>query len=337
MTTKSLVCSIICGWFSFIQGCNTKEVHNYRQARSGAIAESPNTNDLNKSGAIAEGSNENKEEGEPVVGLNAAMIDSLCQVSNDPQIQFNIVGGQDANISDMVTKSTIRLNLGGGICTGTIIGPNHISTASHCLEVINDPSEITIEWGTTPRAAPGISVSAFAMHPRYGNSSALFHDIGIITFDGEIPEGYGIAPVGNTKNLSAGTIVTLAGFGRTFDEDNANRPLRFVEKSATFNPSLKELQLDIGGGMGGCNGDSGGPSYIEDPDRPGCLRTLSATKGPGRASNGTCNQGSGTLIDITLYQGWMRCNFEKMGRPLTYILEKDTSEVDCDATQIIAN
>jgi hypothetical protein len=255
---------------------------------------------------------------------------------------LGIVGGTPTNMNDMVAKSTVRLIIGQGMCTGTIIGPNQISTAAHCLEDNPAVNTMQIQFGVTPATSPDVKVKGYSVHPDYkglpigqnGYANVRLFDVAVIAFDGKIPQGFGIAPVGSTANLQAGTEVILAGYGAYSDNDMQERPLTQVKKAvALFDRNFKEIQLQVGGQQGGCYGDSGGPSYILSENGM-CLKTLSTTTGPGRSGNGTCTQGSGTLMDITAHQGWMSCAYEKLGVPLPYLL-KDESKEACDRTMVV--
>ncbi len=254
---------------------------------------------------------------------------------------LGIVGGTATTANDMVAKSTVRLIIGQGSCTGTIIGPNQISTAAHCLETNPVFSTIQIEFGIIPAASPDVKVKGYSVHPDYkglgltqnGYPNLRLFDVAVIAFDGKIPQGFGIAPVGSTANLQPGAEVILAGYGAYTDTDMQERPLTQVRKPvALFDRNFKEIQLQVGGQKGGCYGDSGGPSYVMSENGL-CLKTLSTTTGPGRSGNGTCAEGSGTLMDITAHQGWMSCAFEKLGSPLAYLL-KDESKDACDRTAV---
>ncbi|WP_218109752.1 trypsin-like serine protease [Oligoflexus tunisiensis] len=255
---------------------------------------------------------------------------------------LGIVGGTPTNMNDMVAKSTVRLIIGQGMCTGTIIGPNQISTAAHCLEESPAINTMQIQFGIMPATSPDVKVKGYSVHPDYkglaigqnGYPNVRLFDVAVIAFDGKIPQGFGIAPVGSTANLQAGTEVTLAGYGAYSDDDMQDRPLTQVKKAvALFDRNFKEIQLQVGGQQGGCFGDSGGPSYILSENGM-CLKTLSTTTGPGRSGDGSCTQGSGTLMDITAHQGWMSCAYEKLGTPLPYLL-KDESKDACDRTTVV--
>lgn len=271
-------------------------------------------------------------------------VDQLCGIANQSS-GLSIVGGQEATVQDLVSRTTVKVFTGsqGAYCSGTVIGPNHVVTAAHCFDDVHSSSTpVGIGWGLNPSQATMTKAKSWTVHPRYKKDmfssngallSEILYDVALIHFSGSIPAGYGVAPVGSTTGLPAGTVVTIAGYGQIREVDYSSLPvLRHVSQSVTFNPNLKEVNLKIGDGKGACDGDSGGPGYIVDPQRSSCLRTLSTTTGPSREGTKECNQGSGTLMDITLYQGWMSCSYQKMGASLPYLKTSDGSEVDCTQT-----
>lgn len=323
------------GYMLTMIGCYSQPTYN----GGGGTVQAPNNSDTRQPGTVGQPS-VTPNPVQPSSELNTAEIDALCSYGQQGAAGFGIVGGQEASMQDLLARTTVKLLIDNSYCTGTIIGPNQISTAAHCFETM--PTSVQIGWGINGTPSAGTVATAWSVHPRYadmfGQNGAfreqVLYDVAVVTFSGPIPTGYGIAPVGSTQGLQSGTEITLAGYGAISENDQSSpEVLRFVTKAATFDPNFKEVQLEVGGGTGGCYGDSGGPSYITDPQRPACLRTLSTTTGPGRNNvSGSCDEGSGTLMDITLYQGWMSCTFEKMGAPLAYLNKADGSEVDCAQT-----
>lgn len=89
--------------------------------------------------------------------INAAQIDQ--EVGRSPYV----VGGKDASIKDY--PFTVALYEGGIFgCTGSIISPNFVLTAGHCLPID------TIQYGLTQRSDDGpnfIKVNQSFLHPDY--------------------------------------------------------------------------------------------------------------------------------------------------------------------------
>lgn len=262
-----------------------------------------------------------------------------------------IVGGDAADNDDLVTRSTVKVILGRGHCSGTLIGPNHVLTAAHCFwnpetgaASINRASSVQLGFGLNGTADPNIRVTSVTVHPKFRGilgtadgryAETAFHDLAILTFEGTLNRQYQPVIVGSSADeVGTGTGVIVAGYG-AYSENDANlRPLSLVETTVDdVSADLREIQLAAGDGKGACYGDSGGPTYIFDQDRS-CLKVVGSTTGPGRKSNYTCDYGSGTMMDVTTYRGWMRCTFAQVDKDLTYLPE-DSSSADCSDNEPI--
>ena len=88
------------------------------------------------------------------------------------------------------------------------------------------------------------------------------------------------------------------------------------------------LGITTNTGKGGCNGDSGGPAFIDDN---GTLKLVGATHGPSLTmENVKCDAGHGTWTMVNLYQGWMKCAFAAENSSLDSLGDDDSSS-DCQA------
>ena len=260
-----------------------------------------------------------------------------CRSVSSGSSRDKIVGGEPTATSrdQRAFAATVELefvgsspNSPGGSCTGTIIGPQQIVTAAHCIKQ-NENAPLNIYSMVDHHNFDVIRVTA---HPRWwGNESKLAYDIGVISFkiaDTPSPNLVNsrdftpvtVAPAGR---LQVGDEVLLAGYG---DREGGKSTLHQLYQVKTTVASLRndtrEFSITSNTGKGPCNGDSGGPAYL---DENGTLKLVGATS---RNTDGKCDIGQGIYTDVTRFQGWMKCVFAQHGTPLSSLADDD-SAVDC--------
>jgi secreted trypsin-like serine protease len=206
----------------------------------------------------------------------------------------SIINGEIVLSDDILGHSTVGLLLKikgtwFQACTGSIIAPNMIMTAAHCVSYVNvkrDNIEINFSLNTVAnqiQADPNadhiedvssvfntIGVVDIVTHEKY--SSGVDYDIAIIRLKQNIPTTHKVAEFlplsfvdestqkltieGQTKD------VILLGFGLiNEDPGESSSVLRKTTVPARFEGTT--LVTDQTHGTGACNGDSGGPAFVQ--------------------------------------------------------------------------
>lgn len=181
---------------------------------------------------------------------------------------YAIVGGTFVESeSDPVAQSTVSVHTRTR-CTGSIIAPDLVITAAHCLEKARTVADISVQFGLNEGQDGKLRATGFKIHPSYksGNKPVknATYDIGVIRLGGKLPEGYRPAKIfPNASTLRPGQAVIIAGYGRTHpDQPIQRRVLRKVESKLNSHYNPLEIVVDSNRGAS-CNGDSGGPSFVE--------------------------------------------------------------------------
>ncbi|MEZ4398602.1 MAG: serine protease [Kofleriaceae bacterium] len=186
-----------------------------------------------------------------------------------------IVGGTTTSVGQFPT--TVGLELGGGLCTGTLLTKDWILTAAHCVDPAvlgQSQSQITasvrvhfdtVNVLTTPGTV--VRASETIKHPMFNVNALGMHDIGLIRLATPVTDRVPV-PI----NLAAGRApvgigVTMVGFGVTSRQAPSSAGIQRVVEQTSVSCSVGGLSdgdllcFSQVNGKGKCEGDSGGPSF----------------------------------------------------------------------------
>lgn len=202
-----------------------------------------------------------------------------------------VIGGKLLKPEGRIAQSVVALLSGNdqeelSLCTGTLIAPNVVLTAAHCVMnkenrmltdgvvlFTNDFMCDVIQKKDKSRARRFEEV---IVHPDYDNNHpALGNDLAMIRFEQSAPQGFVIMPLAEKYvELTKDRPVYLAGYGKTteYEIDDESKPmlrLANVRPSARIerfgienSKTSSQLAFDQSQGESVCAGDSGGPALV---------------------------------------------------------------------------
>jgi secreted trypsin-like serine protease len=187
-----------------------------------------------------------------------------------------IVGGTETTPYSRPYQVALLLNGSQG-CGGTLISPNWVLTAAHCLDSAST-SNLTVQVGAhsiSRRDGQNLRVSQIITHENWRGAQGIQTGWDIAVLRLATPAGAAITPAKlptaaiESQLASVGRYVTVSGWGLTRNQGSPSDVLREVNLPVISNASCStELRANLpasvicGGGTGGvsaCNGDSGGP------------------------------------------------------------------------------
>ena len=221
-----------------------------------------------------------------------SLLDKAITRANDTKLgNERIVGGEKTTIAlnpwqvALVWAQSTN-NVKAQFCGGSIISPEWVVTAAHCIDQRKGPEVIEILSGTDSLASGGVrsKVSFYRVHESYrsegqGDEKRPEYDIALIKIDPNSNKlaGTAIAGIAAAEEGALSTArVSVTGWGVTERRYQATILLQYVEipyvdngicnMKRSYDGEVTDRMLCAGepkGGKDTCRGDSGGPATTQ--------------------------------------------------------------------------
>ena len=209
--------------------------------------------------------------------------DEIASEGFDP----SIYGGFPSSTCGWPT--TVLVTGNQGLCTGTLVHPELVITAAHC---VGNGSARQIGFG--PSGNSRTRQATCYRHPSYNGNAT--YDFGYCELSQAVDDVPIIPPLFGCEvdeYIVNGQPVTIVGYGET---NNGNAGTKYEVETTITGYQNGEVFIG-GGGKDSCSGDSGGPVYVQIDD--GSWRVFGIT-----SYGGQCGQG-GVYGNIATNLAWV--------------------------------
>jgi trypsin len=192
-------------------------------------------------------------------------------------VESPILGGTAASPGQF--PSTVVIQVGGGLCTGTLITKDWVMTAAHCVSpsVLQLPNQqavtnsVRVHFNTVNLSTSSGTVATASdtiPNPGFSINNLGSSDVGLIKLASPVTNVQTVPVNLDAKNAPIGIQVTMVGYGATAQGGGGSIGVEMTVAQKSISCSSvgagsdsELLCFNQVSGKGKCEGDSGGPSF----------------------------------------------------------------------------
>ncbi len=252
----------------------------------------------------------------------------LIKDSSKKEVEPFIVNGTDTGYKSYQGVIGIKFHVpeGDAICTGTLIDPEVIITAGHCVAEkgiqngYNSNFEIVAGANILWNPIKVAGVAKVEANPNWNGQPGQSVDLAMIHLSSKVSD-YPIYKVNTEDNVQIGDTGIIVGYGitRTGAYDSG---IHRMGHTSVLNKNTYSGLIELGNPSGTCQGDSGGPFFIKQ-DGKDIITGVTSFGGQ------TCYADKGGWdVYLPLYKDWINSMVKKWtGHELNQKAEFSCSQI----------
>jgi hypothetical protein len=200
---------------------------------------------------------------------------------------------------------------GASFCTASVIAPDVVLTAAHC---VSNLSNTRVFFRGDHSQLVLVDIASIAVHPEFrpkiGRKQLISIDLALLRLAEPLPPTFKPVELTDAGPVATGQPFRMAGFGRADESvSGTSGVLRagILVASRPKSPVLVWLTDPDGTGLGGCTGDSGAP--ILAIGQPALVAVAIRAKG----NNGNSGGGMTEAVLIGPQMPWIRKTLQAWG------------------------
>ena len=220
----------------------------------------------------------------------------------------SMVGSTTVAPAELARHVVMFTGSSGTFCTASVIAPDILLTAGHCVDPRDQYKLIQFSAAKEPLL---LEIKSATRHPQFDMKAFLNHrataDVALLKLASPLPAPYQPAVLTSSSNtIAVGDQLTVAGYGvKVRGDGKTGGTLRAAKLTVTGEPGQLQMRLvdpatnNNAPGLGACTGDSGSPAFDTSGAIVGVVSWSTAPKN---------EDGCGGLSGITplvRYRAWI--------------------------------
>lgn len=149
-----------------------------------------------------------------------------------------------------------------GACTGTLVSPDTVLTAAHCLDDANLIA-VTVYFGENGKE---VAAKEVVFHPQFNPNNAPANDVGIVKLKEAVD--WATLPILVSRTANKGETATIFGYGVLGGDDEEVHERIRAGFAHVSNADDKGIHMLYKYDSNTCQGDSGGPLIVQEGGQP---------------------------------------------------------------------